>query len=256
MLASFALAAMALPEVIVAQLANPFDGDATAIRAGDVLYASRCADCHGADAKGERGPDLTLLWAAGTNDQRVFDAVRQGIVDSIMPPSAAPDDEIWAVVAYLKSISTVPPFDSPNGDYARGREVFASMCADCHTVAGSGGTLGPDLSNIAQVRSREAIVQSIRDPSASIELGYRAVTLVTNRGQRIIGVVKSEDAFSVQIVDQDERLQGYLKADLDDLVRDEQSLMPKFGLADLSQRELDDLLAYIATLRNTVTAGL
>ncbi len=53
--------------------------------AGAALFAARCADCHGADATGVRGPDLTRLWGAGATDDRVFQAIRQGVPGSIMP---------------------------------------------------------------------------------------------------------------------------------------------------------------------------
>ena len=74
-----------------AQGGNPYDGDRTAIRAGRALYGARCAQCHGGDAKGISGPDLTLLWAAGTSDDRVFRTIQTGVSGSIMPSSAAPE---------------------------------------------------------------------------------------------------------------------------------------------------------------------
>jgi hypothetical protein len=79
--------------------------------------------------------------------------------------------------------------------------------------------------------------------------GYQAVTLVTREGQRIRGVKKNEDTFSVQIMDTRERLQGYLKASLKEFVNDDASLMPDFGADRLPDRDLDDLLAYLGTLR-------
>ena len=244
-----AVVCAAAPLYAAAQVGNPFEGDARAIRAGDVLYANRCAACHGADAKGATGPDVTRLWLEQANDERVFETIQLGVDGSVMPPSFAPDDELWAMVAYLRSISTVPPFDPGSGDTELGREIFAANCADCHRVNGNGGTLGPELSNIAAVRSREALIGSIRDPSESIELGYRPVTLFTADGERVEGVTKGEDAFSIQVVNKDERLQGYLKANLRALVHEEESLMPRFGRVRLSGRELDDLLAYLGTLR-------
>ena len=232
-----------------AQGGNPYDGDRTAIRAGAALYETRCAQCHGGDAKGITGPDLTLLWALGTNDDRVFQSIQLGVSGSIMPSSSAPDQEIWAMVAYVKSISTVPPFDNDRGDAGRGQEIFSSTCASCHRVNGRGGRLGPELSRIAAIRSRDMLIRSIREPSASVVAGYRAVTLVTPDGQRIRGATKSEDAFSIQILDTDERLQGYLKADLQEVIREERSLMDEFGPDRLSVGELDDLLQYLGTLR-------
>jgi hypothetical protein len=75
------------------------------------------------------------------------------------------------------------------------------------------------------------------------------VTLVTRDGKRIRGVRKGEDPFSIQIMDTRERLQGYVKADLRDVSRDPQSLMPGFGVDRLADRDLEDLLEFLATLR-------
>ncbi|MCH8813194.1 MAG: c-type cytochrome [Gemmatimonadetes bacterium] len=233
---------------------NPYETDRTAIRVGRALFETRCAQCHGGDAKGISGPDLTVLWAVGTSDDRVFRTIQLGVSGSIMPSSSAPDQEIWAMVAYVKSISTVPEFENDTGDAVRGQEIFASTCANCHRVNGQGGHLGPDLTRIAAIRTREMLMRSIRDPSASVAAGYRAVTLVTRDGQRIRGAMKSEDAFSILMVDTDERLQGYLKADLQELTRGERSLMPEFGPDRLGDEELDDLLRYLGTLRGAAPA--
>jgi putative heme-binding domain-containing protein len=116
-------------------------------------------------------------------------------------------------------------------------------------VNGTGGRLGPELSRIAAIRSRDMLIRSIREPSASVAVGYRAVTLVTGDGERIRGVTKSEDAFSIQIVTTRGRLQGYVKADLQELVHEDQSLMRQFGPDRLNDAELDDLLQYLSTLR-------
>lgn len=244
----FVWLAVSLPLTATAQSANPFEADPAAIQAGRQMFAARCTACHGADAKGANGPDLTEIWQANDDDGRVFAIVRNGVEGSAMPPSQAPDNELWAMIAYLRSISTVPPFVT-DGDPARGREIFVENCQRCHRVDGQGGALGPDLSRIAQVRSRDALVESIRDPGASVAEGYRPVRLLTRSGERIVGAVKAEDAFSIQILDTNQRLQGYRKTDLAAIDRDEDSLMPKFGRVKLGERELEDLLAYLGTLR-------
>jgi putative heme-binding domain-containing protein len=232
-----------------AERGNPYEQDENAIKTGAALFAARCADCHGPDAKGNRGPDVTRVWLAGGNDERVFGIIRGGVANSIMPPSAAPDSELWAIVAYLRSISTVPPFDA-TGNAAHGRALFDAQCAACHRVGAAGGTLGPELTRVAEMRSREAVELAIRDPNASIPLGFRAVTLVTRRGERIEGVAKNEDAFSIQVATVDERLRSFRKADLSDLTREPQSLMPVYGPERLSEAELADLVAFLGTLRS------
>jgi putative heme-binding domain-containing protein len=243
--------AMALATVLFVggvQTQNPRDGDPAAIQAGAALFRERCADCHGADAKGVRGPDLTRLWTTDGRDERVFQTIRSGVPGSIMPPSPAPDTELWAIVAYLRNFSTARPEES-SGNVANGERIFAVGCASCHRVNGRGGRLGPDLSRIAASQSNQALARAIRDASAAFTNGYEPVTLVTRDGHRIPGARKGEDAFSIQIMDTRERLQGYLKASLREVIRDKKSLMPDFGPDRLSDGELNDLLAFLGTLR-------
>jgi putative heme-binding domain-containing protein len=243
--------ALALAIALVAgggQIRNPRDGDPAAIQAGAALFRERCADCHGADAKGVRGPDLTQLWTAEGSDERAFRTIRSGVPGSIMPSSPAPDDEVWAIVAYLRNISTARPEES-SGNVANGERIFTASCASCHRVKDRGGRLGPDLSRIAASQSNQVLARAIRDASASFTSGYDPVTLVTRDGQQIQGTRKGEDAFSIQIMDTRERLQGYLKASLREVIRDKKSLMPDFGPDRLSDRDLNDLLAYLGTLR-------
>ena len=82
-----------------------------------------------------------------------------------------------------------------------------------------------------------------------IRSGYEPVTLVTRDGQRIRGVRKNEDEFSIQIMDVRQRVQGYLKANLTDVIEEKQSVMPVYGSDRLNDRDLDDLLSYLNTLR-------
>lgn len=240
---------LSLPVATYAQQANPFDGDPMAVRAGRALFANRCAECHGADGKGYSGPDLTVLWAEGATDGRVFRTIRDGVSGSIMPSSSAPEQELWAIVAYVKSISTVAEAETDVGDAERGREVFEARCSRCHRTGGEGGSLGPDLSLIGRVRTREALMRSIREPGASVARGFRPVTVVTSEGEEIRGNVKSEDAFSIQIMDVDQELRGFRKSDLAEIRREEGSLMPPFNESRLPQAQLDDVVRYLGTLR-------
>jgi putative heme-binding domain-containing protein len=249
--------ALALAIALVAgggQIRNPRDGDPAAIQAGAALFRERCADCHGADAKGVRGPDLTQLWTAEGSDERAFRTIRSGVPGSIMPSSPAPDDEVWAIVAYLRNISTARPEES-SGNVANGERIFTASCASCHRVKDRGGRLGPDLSRIAASQSNQVLARAIRDASASFTSGYDPVTLVTRDGQQIQGTRKGEDAFSIQIMDTRERLQGYLKANLREVIRDKKSLMPDFASDRLSDRDLNDLLAFFGTLRTSGPSG-
>ena len=236
---------------------NPHLGNRESINAGMMLYRIRCADCHGLDAAGYRGPDLTAVVAGGATDERLYDTIRKGVPGTDMPPSSreTPDDDILQIIAYLRNVGTVAPPERPVGNVTNGERLFASECQSCHRIAGKGGRLGPDLTRIGVVRSRAALVREIRTPSAWMAPGYETVTLVTKRGQRIRGTKKNDDVFSIQIMDTRERIQGYLKADLQDVIYENVSLMPTFGPERLNENDLDDVIGYLSTLRGTDTAA-
>src|SRR5207249_5246541 len=202
---------------------------------GPALFRERCADCHGADAKGDRGPDVTRLWMNDGADERAMKTIRTGVAGSIMPPSSAPDEEIRAIVAYLRSIS-IAKTEAISGNATSGEAVFAANCAQCHRINGRGGHLAPALSRIAGRQSNQVLTRAIRDASASFASGYEPVTLVTRDGRQIRGTRKAEDAFSIQIMNTRERLQGYPKANLRDVIRETKSLMPDFGPDRLSDQ--------------------
>src|SRR6185436_8743712 len=211
---------------------------------GRGLFQTRCADCHGIDGKGVHGPDLTVIFAAGATDDRVFQTIRRGVPGSEMPASNAPDAEIREVIAYLHSVA-VRGSEADAGtnaaNLANGERLFNTSCAACHRVNGRGGVLGPDLSRVGAARSRALLMQDIRDASAVIAPGYQAVTLTRNDGRQVRGTRKNEDAYSIQIMDTSEQLQGYRKSDLKTVVAEKKSLMQDFAAARVSNRDLADL---------------
>src|SRR4029453_13887206 len=87
------------------------------------------------------------------------------------------------------------------------------------------------------------------NPDASTASGYQAITLVTRDGQRVRGTRKSEDALSIQIMDTNERLRGFLKSSLREVIKEPASLMPAFGADRLTESDLNDVLAFLNTLR-------
>ena len=117
------------------------------------------------------------------------------------------------------------PAAPPTGDAASGERLFRVNCSTCHAVNGRGGQLGPDLSRIGSARPRAGLLNKLRGASEVIRAGYEPVTLVTREGERIRGVKKNEDEFSIQIMDTRERLQGFLKANLSELTIEKQLLM-------------------------------
>jgi putative heme-binding domain-containing protein len=230
---------------------NPLMGNADAIRFGTGLYRARCADCHGMDARGIRAPDLTQVWASGRTDDGLFKTVKNGVPGTEMPAVGARmfDNEIWQILAYLRTLAASAPNEPPRGNAEHGQQVFRVNCGVCHRVNGVGGRLGPDLSRVGAARTRDMMVRQIRGATEDFRPGYEPVTVTSPDGQAIHGVKKNEDNFSVQIMDTRERIQGYQKDKMKSVTDDTRSAMPVYGSDRLSESDLDDVIRYLQTLR-------
>jgi putative heme-binding domain-containing protein len=234
------------------RLKNPLKPDGDVIRRGSLFYRARCAGCHGLDGRGVSGPDLTASLAGGMSDERFFETIRRGVPGTEMPAFDAEhnaDVQVWEILTHLRSLTSGGAPTKAIGDAANGATIFRTNCTSCHTVAGRGGHLGPDLTRIGSARSPSALAAKIRTPNQKIVAGFQPVTVVLPDGRRVRGARTNEDAFSIQIMDTGERLQKYSKADLQEIVREPRSLMPEFGADRLSDQALNDLVAYLGALK-------
>jgi putative heme-binding domain-containing protein len=228
---------------------NPHLNNKESIRGGMSLYRRLCGECHALDATGYRGPNLIAYLANGAADEALFQVIRNGVQGTEMPQSNRPDNEILQIIAYLRNMGGVTPAEAmPAGNLANGQQLFAKQCQSCHRVAGKGGRIGPDLTRIGAARTHAALVREIRTPHEWIPPAYETVTIVTKDGQKIRGVKKNEDAFSVQVMDMRERIQGYLKSNAE-VTLEKTSLMPAFDAKRLPDSDLTDLVGYLTTLR-------
>jgi len=242
---------------------NPVAGNAAAVKEGASLFRSNCSPCHGVNARGGgRGPDLTSgRWRHGGTDAEMFRTISDGVPGTEMPANGFEDSEIWAIVAYLKSLA--PTKRAVTGDAKKGEAIFWDQagCGSCHMVRGRGGRLGPDLSRVAAARSAEYLEESVREPSKELSDGlvdpnnhygnplvYDTVTVVTKSGERVKGVAKNEDTFSIQMMDMRQQLRVFLKKDLAEVKHERVSLMPAYSEDQLSGEQLRDLVAYLEGL--------
>jgi len=246
---------------------NPFAGSAKEAKAGEYEFRINCALCHGLGAKGGgRGPDLTRAQKKHAhNDAEMFQIISAGIPGTAMPANGTngqgvgmTDEEIWQIITYLHS-QEASASSKPLGNAAQGKELFFgdANCSLCHMVNGKGGRLGPDLTGAGAGRTREALIDSVRNPSRRLAWGlneatkefpqeYESVTVVTADGKQIKGVTLNEDSFSVQIMDTSEQIHLLEKDKLRSFQKSRESAMPKYGPDLLSDKDLEDIVAFLA----------
>jgi cytochrome c oxidase cbb3-type subunit III len=260
---------LAMTMVVGADDKNPFAGDAKAAKLGEFQFRINCAFCHGLSGRGGgRGPDLTKAQKRhGNADADLFRTISQGVPGTAMPAGTnggigvgMTEEEIWQVITYLRSVQVKAP-EKPVGDAAHGKELFygSARCGTCHMVEGKGGRLGPDLTVAGSVRSADSLVDSVRNPSRRLAPGikeaakefpqeYETVTVTTPDGKKITGVTMNEDNFSLQMMDADEKIHLFEKDKLKSFEKSRESLMPPYDAKMLSDKDLNDLVAYLLSV--------
>lgn len=104
------------PAASGAKPANPFGGDAQAMADGRRMFVRfNCSGCHGGRGGGGMGPSLRDdTWLYGAQDADIFDSIAQGRGKG-MPAwrTRVPPDDIWRMVAYIKSLRTQQEPEAP-----------------------------------------------------------------------------------------------------------------------------------------------
>jgi cytochrome c oxidase cbb3-type subunit III len=248
---------------------NPYAGDAKAAKAGEYEFRINCALCHGLGAHGGgRGPDLTRAQKKHAHsDAELFQVISNGIPGTVMPANGTngqgvgmTDEEIWQIITYIRRIEVKAPAH-PTGSAARGKELFYgdANCSLCHMVEGKGGRVGPELTAVGGSRTRDAIIDSVRNPSRRLAWGltesskefpqeYETITAVTADGKEIKGVALNEDNFSAQIMDSSEQIYLLEKDKLRSFKKSRESMMPVYKPDVLSDKDLDDVVAYLTSV--------
>jgi putative heme-binding domain-containing protein len=136
------------------------------------------------------------------------------------------------------------------GDAAHGRALFESRgeCLGCHRVGDKGSRIGPDLTDVATRFTADELTKSLLDPSQDVPPQYRLFRVVTRDGATVTGKLLNKDQFSIQMLDSKERLVSFQKANVQDSSFVPATPMPSYK-SKLSQEEVTDLIAYLASLK-------
>lgn len=160
-------------------------------------------------------------------------SLAESIAARLQRPTQATAAELAKILAEL-----------PEGDSARGLEVFRSSsaaCSACHQMGYIGQKIGPELTRIGGSRTREALLEAILFPSARIEQSFQPTKFLTESGEVVVGLAKrTSGSYEVQVSEKQNRV-----LDIDeiaDMQPSELSIMPAGIRQVLSDQQLADVL--------------
>jgi putative heme-binding domain-containing protein len=227
-----------------AQHATLFD-----IEDGERAYQGSCANCHGPDGNLIEGIDFARgILRREYADEEIVDIILNGIPGTPMPPTPSMSEEqAVRIVSYLRAWAEEGRV-SVVGDPDQGQRVFFGEgdCDSCHAVNGRGARHGPDLSRIGRERRAYELEAALLDPGGMVQPTARTYRVVLASGEEVHGRLLNHDTFTVQLIDENERLRSFIKSDLREHGFGD-SPMPAYG-DTLSPEQITNLISYMASL--------
>jgi len=141
-------------------------------------------------------------------------------------------------------LSVVPPDALKNADRSHGRALFVKHCASCHALFSEGGRIGPELTG-SQRTHPEYLLTKLLAPSAVVARDYLMTNITTSDGRTVSGVIKEEND-KILVLQTTTQAVRIAKSDIEERTKSNLSLMPDGLLQPLSDREVRDLIAYLA----------
>ena len=135
-----------------------------------------------------------------------------------------------------------------NGDVRHGQTVFNSQkaaCAACHAIGYLGGTVGPDLTRIGQIRTERDLLEAIIYPSISFVRSYEPMVVATKSGEEHSGVLRRDSPDEVVLATGPETEVRIARSQVIEMRPGTVSVMPGGLDEQLSRQELADLLAFL-----------
>jgi len=160
---------------------------------------------------------------------------------------------IAKLAPFRKNGETVADFQDAlfGGNAQLGRRFFLTNskaeCVRCHTIGAQGGEVGPPLTNIGNVLSREQILQALVEPSARLSPGYGMVILTLKDGTVASGVLSQENEHELVLKTSEAEP---LKVPVARIAKRENvpSSMPPMG-SIMTKREIRDVVEFLSGLK-------
>jgi putative heme-binding domain-containing protein len=133
------------------------------------------------------------------------------------------------------------------GQKNRGQKLFDEHCKTCHAIDKTQQLVGPDLRALTK-RSPRALLSAILDPSQTIDPRYQNYNVILQSGEVLVGLVGTENANSIEIVDAEGKRRVILRDSIDLIQRAPLSLMPVGFEQKITPPQMNDLIAFLMEL--------
>ena len=243
--------------IALALVQNP-TGD---IQQGKQLFEGLCADCHGFEGTGGRGPNLNrAVLPRAQDDESLLAIIRDGIPDRGMPRvRRTTGNEQRQLAAYVRSLGRAARGAAWRQCAKRSRPLSEQCLRDVPHDQRRRWNHGPELTTIGLQRGPDYLRQALIDPAAALPHGtlpvpsrnldeFLPVRVITQDGHEVRGARINEDTFTIQLRDSNGEFHSFRKAELRQIEKEfGKSLMPSFK-DRLNASAVDDLVAYLVSL--------
>lgn len=134
-------------------------------------------------------------------------------------------------------------------NFDTGKKIYAAvLCSSCHSMQGSGGDIGPDLTQLGTRFSNKDILESIIHPSKVVSDQYASTIFYLKNGQSVVGRLVNEDKVNYSISQNPfaaNELRKLPKKDVTSKRFSPESIMYPGLINSLNPQELKDLMAYL-----------
>jgi putative membrane-bound dehydrogenase-like protein len=216
----------------------------------------------------EKGEAVATLSSRSSYAMALLEAVRSGAIprrdlsvtiarqlQSMSDPKVkATLAEVWGTIRptsgekaplMAKYKAILAPDRLKAADLSKGRSVFQRNCVSCHKLFDEGANLGPELTGSDRA-NLDYVLENVLDPSASVPAEYRVSTLATTDGRVLSGMIQQQDDKTVVVRTTNDRV-VLAREDVAELKASNQSMMPEGLFERLTDEEVRDLVAYLAS---------
>ncbi len=215
----------------------------------------------------EQGEALQTLASRTTYGRLLTQAIKDGRIKKSDVPAYVARQlrrvvgngfvEVWGpidqvsgdkAVAYKRYRHLLNDNTLKTADIGNGKALFQRACSACHTLYGEGGKLGPDITGSNRTNI-DYLLSNLIEPSSEIQDDYRMVVMTTRDGRTFSGNVIAENdrQVTLRVIGQDQLVLN--KSDIQSRETGSVSLMPEGLIQTMTDKEVQDLVAYLRTSR-------